>query len=68
MATLAKTNKHLATDARRKDSVYVTVSTSSAIEGIHAPFKRERSLAGSDLAVRKREVSAKTFQSRKREK
>ena len=40
MANLAATNKHLASVAKRKASVYVTVSTSSAIEGIHTPFKR----------------------------
>ena len=45
MANLAATNKHLASAAKRKESVYVTVSTSSAIEGIRAPFKRKSSNA-----------------------
>jgi hypothetical protein len=39
MGTLAKSNKHLSSAAKRKASVFVTVSTSSAIEGIRAPFK-----------------------------
>ena len=45
MANLAATNKHLASAAKRKESIYVTVSTSSAIEGIRAPFKRKSSNA-----------------------
>ena len=45
MANLAATNKHLASAAKLKETVYVTVSTSSAIEGIRAPFKRKASNA-----------------------
>jgi hypothetical protein len=40
MASLALSNKHLATAAKRQQAVRLTVATSSAIEGIHAPFKR----------------------------
>jgi hypothetical protein len=40
MASLALVNKHLATVAKRQQAVRLTVATSSAIEGIHAPFKR----------------------------
>jgi hypothetical protein len=39
MASLALTNKHLASAAKRQKAVRLTISTSSAIEGIHAPFK-----------------------------
>lgn len=39
MASLAQTNKHLATPEQRQRAVRVTIATSSAIEGIHAPFK-----------------------------
>ena len=46
MATLAKTNKHLSSAAKRKASVFVTVSTSSAIEGIRVPFAKRASSAG----------------------
>ncbi|TAM62029.1 MAG: hypothetical protein EPN49_05570 [Rhodanobacter sp.] len=40
MASLALSNKHLATPAQRRQAVLLTVATSSAIEGIHAPFKQ----------------------------
>lgn len=39
MASLAQTNKYLATAALRKRAVRVTIATSSAIEGIFAPFR-----------------------------
>ena len=39
MPSLAKSNRHLATPAQRQRVVRVTIATSSAIEGIHAPFK-----------------------------
>jgi hypothetical protein len=39
MASLIRSNKYLATGALRQKAVRVTVATSSAIEGIHAPFK-----------------------------
>lgn len=39
MPSLAQSNKHLATPAQRQRVVRVTIATSSAIEGIHAPFK-----------------------------
>ena len=39
MTSLARSNKHLSTPAKRKKAVFVTVSTSSAIEGIRTPFK-----------------------------
>lgn len=41
MAALSRSNKHLAGAAKRRKAVLVTVATSSAIEGIHAPFKAE---------------------------
>jgi hypothetical protein len=46
MANLAQTNKHLSSAAKRKASVFITVSTSSAIEGIRAPFAKKESNAG----------------------
>lgn len=39
MASLTRSNKHLATAAKRQKAVRLTIATSSAIEGIHAPFK-----------------------------
>jgi hypothetical protein len=42
MASLARSNKHLSTPAKREKAVRVTIATSSAIEGIHAPFKRAK--------------------------
>ncbi len=41
MASLAKTNKYLATAAMRQKVVRMTVATSAAIEGIHAPFREK---------------------------
>jgi hypothetical protein len=41
MASLAKTNPYLATPAMRRKVVRMTVATSSAIEGIHAPFRKK---------------------------
>lgn len=45
MASLARSNKHLSTPAKREKAVRVTIATSSAIEGIHAPFKRAKAAA-----------------------
>jgi hypothetical protein len=42
MASLALSNKYLATRTQRLEAVYRTVASSSAIEGIHAPFKRPK--------------------------
>lgn len=42
MGSLAVSNKHLSTRAKREKAVRVTIATSSAIEGIHAPFKRAK--------------------------
>lgn len=39
MPSLAATNKHLRTAGQRKEAVRLTVATSSAIEGISAPFR-----------------------------
>ena len=39
MASLALSNKHLSSAAKREKAVHLTVSTSSAVEGIRAPFK-----------------------------
>lgn len=41
MASLAKTNKYLATAAMRQKVVRMTVASSSAIEGIQAPFREK---------------------------
>ena len=38
MASLALSNKHLSTRAKREKAVRLTIATSSAIEGIRAPF------------------------------
>ena len=38
-ATLASTNPYLRDPVARERSVFTSVSSSSAIEGIHAPFK-----------------------------
>ena len=51
MASLAKTNKYLATSEQRKQAVRVTIATSSAIEGIHAPFKPCNTVAKAKAAV-----------------
>ena len=45
MASLAATNKHLASLAKREKAVRLTIATSSAIEGIHAPFKSRAAIA-----------------------
>lgn len=42
MASLALSNKHLATAAQRKKAVRLSVATSSAIEGIHMAPKPKR--------------------------
>lgn len=42
MASLARSNQHLSTPAKRKKAVRLTIATSSAIEGINAPFKRAK--------------------------
>lgn len=39
MGTLRATNKYLSSARKRANAVRVTVATSSAIEGIHAPFQ-----------------------------
>ncbi|MCK9487942.1 MAG: hypothetical protein M0Q42_00805 [Xanthomonadales bacterium] len=54
MATLAKSNKHLATAAQRLHAVRVTIATSSAIEGIHAPFTQPRAARQDAPAANKR--------------
>jgi hypothetical protein len=45
MVTLAKSNPYLATADQRKRAVRVTIATSSAIEGIHAPFREKEARA-----------------------
>lgn len=42
MASLAKTNKHLATAEQRKQVVRISIATSSAIDGIYAPFRQPK--------------------------
>lgn len=39
MANLALSNKHLSSAAKREKAVRLTIATSSAVEGIRAPFK-----------------------------
>lgn len=46
MASLAHTNKHLSSAAKRQEAVRLTIATSSAIEGIHAPFKAIKPATG----------------------
>lgn len=53
MASLAQTNKYLATEAMRKKAVRVSVETSSAIEGIYAPFKEPKTVKQLKAPVRK---------------
>ena len=57
MASLATTNKHLSSAAKREKAVRLTIATSSAIEGIHAPFKPER--VGAKKAAGKAKTPAK---------
>jgi hypothetical protein len=42
MASLAKTNTYLATAEQRKQVVRISIATSSAIDGIYAPFKQPK--------------------------
>lgn len=42
MGSLATTNKYLSSAAKRQKAVRLSIRTSSAIEGIHAPFKSKR--------------------------
>lgn len=42
MPSLAEANKYLATEATRRKVVRVSVATSSAIEGIYAPFRKAK--------------------------
>ncbi len=53
MASLAHTNKHLATAEQRKRIVRLTIATSSAIEGIHAPFKPRKAAAKTQTTLAK---------------
>lgn len=50
MPSLAATNKHLSSAAKREKAVHLTISTSSAVEGIYAPF-RKQTRAGSGKAA-----------------
>ncbi|MEJ7745559.1 MAG: hypothetical protein WKF61_02160 [Luteimonas sp.] len=54
MASIASANKHLSSLAKREKAVRLTIATSSAIEGIHAPFKSR------DGAVKKVASKGKT--------
>ncbi|HVR82204.1 MAG TPA: hypothetical protein VHF02_09005 [Luteimonas sp.] len=45
MASLASSNKHLSSAAKRQKAVRLTIATSSAIEGIHTPFKAQKVVA-----------------------
>jgi Fic family protein len=58
MPTLARTNRYLASAAKRSEAVRLTIGTSSAIEGIHAPF-RGRQGKVTEAAVEPREAIRK---------
>ena len=59
MAALSRSNPHLSTPAKRAQAARVTIATSSAIEGIHAPFKTAKSTGkASILTPRPRAKSA----------
>jgi hypothetical protein len=60
MASLIRSNKHLATSAQRQNAVRVTVATSSAIEGIHAPFKPANAATGKPAAAKLKRRHAKS--------
>ncbi|MCG6117956.1 MAG: hypothetical protein MEQ07_07145 [Aquimonas sp.] len=64
MASLAKTNKYLATAEQRKQVVRISIATSSAIDGIHAPFRQPKAAkkapAEGSKAVRKGSKPPKT--------
>lgn len=49
MASLAASNKHLSSAIQREKALRLTIATSSAIEGIHAPFKAQK-VVGTKLA------------------
>lgn len=53
MASLAQTNKYLATEAMRRKVVRVAVATSSAIEGIYAPFREPKTVKPAKAPDRK---------------
>ena len=42
MGSLVTTNKYLSSAAKRQQAVWLSIRTSSAIEGIHAPFNTKR--------------------------
>lgn len=46
MASLAVTNKHLSSATKREKAVHLTIATSSAIEGIYAPFRKQTKARG----------------------
>ena len=54
MAALSRSNKHLSTPARRKLAAQVTFATSSAIEGIRAPFNAAKAGGKTDPVKRDR--------------
>jgi hypothetical protein len=60
MASLIRSNKHLASSAQRQAAVRVTVATSSAIEGIHAPFKPAKTAARKPAAAKLKRSHAKS--------
>jgi hypothetical protein len=56
---LSATNPYLQDSAARARSVLRSVETSSAIEGIHAPFKPQRKAARKSTGSAKRKKRAK---------
>lgn len=59
MASLAKTNKYLATAEQRKQAVRLTIATSSAIEGIFAPFEARKAAKRAAAGPKPREKRSK---------
>lgn len=57
MASLAISNKHLSSAIKRQKALRLTIATSSAIEGIRAPFKAAK--AGGGKAAGKTKKPAK---------
>lgn len=57
---LTSANPYLRDPKMRERMVVTSVSTSSAVEGIHAPFKRVSSQAGGRPASNSRAVTKKS--------
>lgn len=64
MATLRSSNKYLSSASKRAIAVWMTVATSSAIEGIHAPFKARTAASKKPAKTKKGSASRKVRDSR----